>query len=159
MKILQNEMDTLNLVEEIVKKEGIDCDFWRGLSYGAPLIALSTYTAELCNPDVALDQSCADFFKSNYDEFVADGGVVDGIVNAFTDPEDAAKVLYPPPSLSLFSLSFLSFFFHLNTQSRHNRPRKAHKLEKRRCRALFNCPFPWVSNFFFPSFHYLNISP
>ena len=35
MKILQNEMDTLNLVEEIVKKEGIDCDFWRGLSYGA----------------------------------------------------------------------------------------------------------------------------
>ncbi|KAL1700072.1 FAD dependent oxidoreductase-domain-containing protein [Schizophyllum commune] len=74
MKILQNEMDTLNLVEEIVKKEGIDCDFWRGLSY-----------------DVALDQSCADFFKSNYDEFIADGGVVDGIVNAFTDPEDAAK--------------------------------------------------------------------
>ena len=35
MNILQNEMDTLNLVEEIVKKEGIDCDFWRGLSYGA----------------------------------------------------------------------------------------------------------------------------
>ena len=62
-----------------------------------PLIA---YDANLYTPDVALDQSCADFFKSNYDEFVADGGVVDGIVQAFTDPEDAAKVLYSAPSLS-----------------------------------------------------------
>lgn len=55
-----------------------------------------TYDANLYTQDVALDQSCADFFKSNYDEFIADGGVVDGIVQAFTDPEDASKVLVPP---------------------------------------------------------------
>ncbi|KAJ7875550.1 hypothetical protein B0H14DRAFT_3437105 [Mycena olivaceomarginata] len=33
LKVIQNEMDTLNLVEEIVVKEGIDCDFWRGFTY------------------------------------------------------------------------------------------------------------------------------
>ncbi|KAF7334772.1 Fad dependent oxidoreductase [Mycena sanguinolenta] len=33
-KIIQNEMDTLNLTEEIIAKEGIDCDFWRAFTYG-----------------------------------------------------------------------------------------------------------------------------
>jgi hypothetical protein len=53
LKIIQNEMvrilyivwiggdltcderTPLNLVEEIIAKEGIDCDFWRGFTYGA----------------------------------------------------------------------------------------------------------------------------
>lgn len=28
--VMQNERDNLDLVEEIVKKEGLDVDFWRG---------------------------------------------------------------------------------------------------------------------------------
>ncbi|KAJ7354380.1 FAD dependent oxidoreductase [Mycena albidolilacea] len=43
LKIIQNEMDTLNLVEEIIAKEGIDCDFWRAFSYGAPPQTLSPH--------------------------------------------------------------------------------------------------------------------
>jgi hypothetical protein len=30
LHVLENEYDTLNLVEEIVNKEGLDVDFWRG---------------------------------------------------------------------------------------------------------------------------------
>ncbi|KAF7334811.1 Fad dependent oxidoreductase [Mycena sanguinolenta] len=36
-KIVQNAMDALNLTEEIIAKEGIDCDFWRGLASGTSL--------------------------------------------------------------------------------------------------------------------------
>ena len=30
LKIIENEAETLDLVDEIVRQEGIDCDFWRG---------------------------------------------------------------------------------------------------------------------------------
>ncbi|EIM91354.1 FAD dependent oxidoreductase [Stereum hirsutum FP-91666 SS1] len=73
LKILQNEMDTLNLVTEIVKKENVDCDFWRGMSY-----------------DVAMDQSCADNFHAAFEEFKADGGKVEGVVEWVSDA-DLAK--------------------------------------------------------------------
>ncbi|VDB87418.1 unnamed protein product [Peniophora sp. CBMAI 1063] len=74
IKILQNEMDTLNLVTEIIEKEGIDCDFWRGKTF-----------------DVAMDKDAADFFKTSYDEFIADGGKVDGIVEWIGDAAEAEK--------------------------------------------------------------------
>ncbi|KAJ7762589.1 FAD dependent oxidoreductase [Mycena metata] len=73
LKIIQNEMDTLELVTEIIKKEGVNCDFWRGFSY-----------------DVAMDQNVADSIAASYKEFVADGGPVSGIVESILDP-DAAK--------------------------------------------------------------------
>ncbi|KAK1230922.1 hypothetical protein PQX77_005953 [Marasmius sp. AFHP31] len=73
-KILQNEMDTLNLVTEVIEKEGIDCDFWRGLSF-----------------DVAMDERAVEFFKSNYEAFRADGGVTDGIVEWIGDAVEAKK--------------------------------------------------------------------
>ncbi|KIY72603.1 FAD dependent oxidoreductase [Cylindrobasidium torrendii FP15055 ss-10] len=76
MKILQNEMDTLNLVTEIIDKEGLRdvCDFWRGLSF-----------------DVAMDQECKDFFYNSYKEFIADGGKVEGIVEWIEDAAEAEK--------------------------------------------------------------------
>ncbi|KAF7376751.1 Fad dependent oxidoreductase [Mycena sanguinolenta] len=88
-KIIQNEMDTLNLTEEIIAKEGIDCDFWR---------------------DVAMDQRIADALAASYAEFAADGGPVEGIVMPILDPAQAreetrcpsATVAYKSPSSSLF---------------------------------------------------------
>ncbi|KAF9025723.1 DAO-domain-containing protein [Hymenopellis radicata] len=74
LKILQNEMDTLNLVTEIIEKEGIDCDFWRGLSF-----------------DVAMDKECADFFYASFKNFQADGGKTDGIVEWIGNAEEAQK--------------------------------------------------------------------
>ncbi|ESK90553.1 fad dependent oxidoreductase [Moniliophthora roreri MCA 2997] len=82
MKILQNEMDTLNLVTEVIEKEGIDCDFWRGRSF-----------------DVAMDKECADFFESNFEEFQADGGVTEGIVEWISDAEEAKKRTRTPSAL------------------------------------------------------------
>ncbi|KAJ7875548.1 hypothetical protein B0H14DRAFT_3106577 [Mycena olivaceomarginata] len=63
LKVIQNEMDTLNLVEEIIAKEGIDCDFWRGFNYG-----------------LAMDQPTADSLAASYANFIADGGPVEGIL-------------------------------------------------------------------------------
>ncbi|KAK7029525.1 hypothetical protein VNI00_014402, partial [Paramarasmius palmivorus] len=82
MKILQNEMDTLNLVAEVIEKERIDCDFWRGTSF-----------------DVAMDEECAEFFESNYKEFQADGGVTEGIVEWIGDAEEAKKRTRTPAAL------------------------------------------------------------
>ncbi|KAJ7057680.1 FAD dependent oxidoreductase-domain-containing protein [Mycena amicta] len=74
LKVIQNEMDTLILLEEIIKKEGIDCDFWRGFSY-----------------DVPMDEKGATFLSSAYDEFAADGGPVDGVITRILDPTEARK--------------------------------------------------------------------
>ncbi|KAJ7238524.1 FAD dependent oxidoreductase [Mycena haematopus] len=97
LKIIQNEMDTLNLIEEIVAKEGIDCDFWRGFTY-----------------DVAMDQPVADALAASYAEFTADGGPVEGIVTPILDPAQAreetrcaATVAYKSPSGSLFPRKFV----------------------------------------------------
>ncbi|KAJ7354422.1 FAD dependent oxidoreductase [Mycena albidolilacea] len=93
LKVIQNEMDTLNLMEEIIAKEGIDCDFWRGFTY-----------------DVAMDQSAADSLAASYADFIADGGPVEGIVTPILDPAEAreatrcpaATAAYKSPAGSLF---------------------------------------------------------
>ncbi|KAJ7875552.1 FAD dependent oxidoreductase [Mycena olivaceomarginata] len=93
LKVIQNEMDTLNLVEEIIAKEGIDCDFWRGFTY-----------------DVAMDQPAADSLAASYADFIADGGPVEGIVTPILDPAEAreatrcpaATAAYKSPAGSLF---------------------------------------------------------
>ena len=39
-----------------------------------------------------MDKEAADFFKTSYDEFIADGGKVDGIVEWIGDAAEASKV-------------------------------------------------------------------
>ncbi|KAJ7613167.1 FAD dependent oxidoreductase [Roridomyces roridus] len=73
-KIIRNEFDTLDLVTEIIEKEGVDCDFWRGFSYA-----------------VATDQPSADTLAVLYQEFVNDGGNVEGIVEQILGPEAARR--------------------------------------------------------------------
>ncbi|KAK7452688.1 hypothetical protein VKT23_012089 [Stygiomarasmius scandens] len=86
LKILQNEMDTLNLLNEVIDKEGIDCDFWRGRSF-----------------DIAMDKECADFFHESLQEFIADGGPTEGIVEWIGDAEEAKKVrILEYPTLPTF---------------------------------------------------------
>ncbi|KAJ7812395.1 FAD dependent oxidoreductase [Mycena olivaceomarginata] len=74
LKVIQNEMDTLNLIEEIIAKEGIDCDFWRGFTY-----------------DIAMDQPAADSLAASYAEFAADGGPVEDIVTPILNPMQARE--------------------------------------------------------------------
>ncbi|KAK7452687.1 hypothetical protein VKT23_012088 [Stygiomarasmius scandens] len=83
LKILQNEMDTLNLLNEVIDKEGIDCDFWRGLSF-----------------DIAMDKECADFFHKSLQEFIADGGPTEGIVEWIGDAEEAKKRTRTPKAFA-----------------------------------------------------------
>ncbi|KAJ7140904.1 FAD dependent oxidoreductase [Mycena epipterygia] len=75
LKIIRNEMDTLELMAEVIEKEGIDCDFWRGFSY-----------------DVPMDQPVADHLATCYQEFVADGGAVEGVVEQILDGDEARRV-------------------------------------------------------------------
>lgn len=42
--------------------------------------------------DVAMDEECADSFRSAYETTKADGGKVDGVVEWIDDPEEAKKV-------------------------------------------------------------------
>ncbi|KAJ7878012.1 FAD dependent oxidoreductase [Mycena olivaceomarginata] len=85
LKVIQNEMDTLNLVEEIIAKEGIDCDFWRGFNYG-----------------VAMDQSAADSLAASYADFIADGGPVEGIVTPILDPAEAREATRCPAAAAAY---------------------------------------------------------
>lgn len=62
MKILKNEMDTLDLVEKLVSDENIDCDFWRGRSF-----------------DAMMTDDCKADFRGSYDAFVRDGGNADQV--------------------------------------------------------------------------------
>ncbi|KAF9075356.1 FAD dependent oxidoreductase [Rhodocollybia butyracea] len=75
LKIIQQEMDTLNLTIDLIEKEGIDCDLWKGNSL-----------------DIALDEPCAEKRRKSYHEFVADGGKVEGIVKLITDSSEAKRV-------------------------------------------------------------------
>jgi len=45
----------------------------------------------LLSPDVALNQSCADDFRAALQEFDADGGEVDGIIEWISDPQEARR--------------------------------------------------------------------
>lgn len=45
--------------------------------------------------DVAMDEACATAFHAAYEEFKADGGKVDGIVEWIADADEAKKVRHP----------------------------------------------------------------
>jgi len=114
MKILQNEKvrdllsflgsdsernflwlkETLALLAQVVEEEKIDCDLWRGHSFGPWDIGYSiqfTPLEPLLPPDVALNQPCADSFRAALQEFAADGGEVDGIIEWISDPQEAKR--------------------------------------------------------------------
>ncbi|KAF9653039.1 FAD dependent oxidoreductase [Thelephora ganbajun] len=74
MKILQNEKETLALLTQVIEEEKIDCDLWRGHSF-----------------DVALNQQCADGLHAALQEFAADGGEVDGVIEWISDPQEAKR--------------------------------------------------------------------
>ncbi|KAJ7476754.1 FAD dependent oxidoreductase-domain-containing protein [Mycena latifolia] len=117
LKIIQNEMvlcslrpilqqliwgfreDTLNLVGEIIEKEGIECDFWRGFSYEVPM-----------------DQAGADYLAASYQAFVADGGPVEGIVEQILDQDQArraATAAYRFPAGSLWPYKLVAYLLTL----------------------------------------------
>ncbi|KAK7060512.1 hypothetical protein VNI00_001277 [Paramarasmius palmivorus] len=81
-KILQNEMDTLNLLTELVEKEGIDCDFWKRQSF-----------------DIAVSDEGADLLKRAYDEYKLDGGKMDGVVELIADADEAKKRTRTPTAV------------------------------------------------------------
>jgi glycine/D-amino acid oxidase-like deaminating enzyme len=81
---------------EIIQKEGIDCDFWRGFTYGTSLQRLPTKSVNI-SLDVAMDQPLADDLAALYKEFVDDGGPVDGIVERILD-RDQARIATRCPS-------------------------------------------------------------
>ncbi|KAF9792338.1 FAD dependent oxidoreductase [Thelephora terrestris] len=74
MKILQNEKETLALLTRVVEDEKIDCDLWRGRAF-----------------DVALNEACAEDFHAALQEFAADGGEVDGIIEWISSPQEAKR--------------------------------------------------------------------
>ncbi|KAJ7860342.1 FAD dependent oxidoreductase [Mycena leptocephala] len=86
LKIIQNEKDTLELMTEIIAKEGIDCDFWRGFTYDV----------------VISDQTVADDLAAAYQEFVDDGGPVEGIIERILDPEEARKATRCPSAVAAY---------------------------------------------------------
>ncbi|KAJ7793680.1 FAD dependent oxidoreductase [Mycena olivaceomarginata] len=106
LKIIQNEMDTLNLVEEIIAKEGIDCDFWRGFTY-----------------DIAMDQPAADSLAASYAEFAADGGPVEDIVTPILDPTQARETTRCQAALAAYKYPAGALFprklkYGMNLQTR-----------------------------------------
>ncbi|KAJ7678733.1 FAD dependent oxidoreductase-domain-containing protein [Mycena rosella] len=104
LKIVQNEKDTLNLMTEVIEKEGIDCDFWRGFTW-----------------DVAMDETLADDLAASYQEFADDGGPVEGIIERILDPEKArratrcpsATAAYKSPAGSLWPQKLVSHLLKL----------------------------------------------
>lgn len=52
------------------------------------------------NADVAMDQSCADYWYKSFEDFKADGGKVDGIVEWISDPDAAKQVSLVLPRIS-----------------------------------------------------------
>lgn len=66
--------DNFNLTIDLIEKEGIDCDLWKGKSL-----------------DVILDELSAELRLKSYEEFKADGGPVEGIVELITDTVEAKR--------------------------------------------------------------------
>ena len=114
MKILQNEKacshlplagsdnernflrlkETLALLAQVVEEEKIDCDLWRGRAFGSQDVGYGIQFAlftSLSSPDVVLNQPCADDFRAALQEFAADGGEVDGIVEWISNPQEAKR--------------------------------------------------------------------
>jgi len=71
--------------------------------------------------DVALNQPCADDFHAALEEFAADGGEVDGIIEWISDPEEAkrrTRCLYAHaaaayPAASFWPYKFVAPLLHL----------------------------------------------
>ncbi|KAJ7786687.1 hypothetical protein B0H14DRAFT_3506644 [Mycena olivaceomarginata] len=95
LKVIQNEMDMLNLMEEIIAKEGIDCDFWRGFTYAV---------------HIAMDQPAADSLAASCADFVADGGPVEGLVTPILDSVEARKTTRCPAATAAYKSPAGSLF-------------------------------------------------
>jgi glycine/D-amino acid oxidase-like deaminating enzyme len=88
---------------EIIAKEGIDCDFWRGFTYGSPPCPYSPLLILITTPDVVIsDQTVADDLAAAYQEFVDDGGPVEGIIERILDPEEARKATRCPSAVAAY---------------------------------------------------------
>ncbi|KAF5344677.1 hypothetical protein D9757_014144 [Collybiopsis confluens] len=113
MKIINLDMENLHLMEDLIKKEKVDCDFWIGETY------------ETC-----LDQEAADIKLESYEEYKADGGPLEGVVELITDSEEAkrgnatnmksqltrmrkAVITASSPAASLFPYKLVSHLLHL----------------------------------------------
>ncbi|KAF8526631.1 FAD dependent oxidoreductase [Hysterangium stoloniferum] len=94
-KILANEMDTLNLTQEIIEKENIDCDFWRGYSL-----------------DVAMTQNSADTWAATLAEYIADGANVEGVVEQISDPTKAQEISRCPLAHAIYRFPAASLWPH-----------------------------------------------
>ncbi|KAE9397072.1 FAD dependent oxidoreductase [Gymnopus androsaceus JB14] len=70
----RHPQDNFNLTMDLIEKEDIECDFWKGDTL-----------------DTALDKSSAELRRKSYEEFKADGGPVDSIV-MITDSDEAKRI-------------------------------------------------------------------
>ena len=86
--------ETLALLTQVVEEEKIDCDLWRGHSFGSqdiePPVSFTLLTP-FSTLELALNQSCADDLHAAIQEFSADGGEVDGIIEWIPDPQEAKR--------------------------------------------------------------------
>jgi len=75
LKILENEMDTFNLLSAVIDKEGLaeKCDYWKG-SVSPILIVIQADRGAGLTYDVALDKGCAQGFRESLAAFTEDGG-------------------------------------------------------------------------------------
>ena len=97
-KVLQNELDTLAYTQEIIEKEGIDCDLWLG---------------ETC--DVFMNQKVKDQSRSSYDAYKAYGKLDEDKVTWVEDPLEAQSIsrvkhcfgLAKWPAASFYPLKFV----------------------------------------------------
>ncbi|KAF7376798.1 FAD dependent oxidoreductase [Mycena sanguinolenta] len=93
-------------MEEIIAKEGIDCDFWRGFTYG---MSLPTFFCPLpvtdTIQDVAMGQPIADALATSYAEFAADVGPVEGIMMPILDPAQAREEIRCPATTVVYKSS------------------------------------------------------
>ncbi|KIK54850.1 hypothetical protein GYMLUDRAFT_231584 [Collybiopsis luxurians FD-317 M1] len=104
LKIIAHDMENLHLMEHLIKEEEIDCDFWLGESF-----------------DTCLDQEAATNRLKSYEEFKADGGPLDGIVELIMDSEKAkqltrmreAVITASFPAASLFPYKLVSHLLQI----------------------------------------------
>lgn len=88
MRLIDLELETLNLLDDIIEKEKIECDFWKGEGM-----------------DVFMSQSIATEARQALEEYERDGGT---IKNAWLgDKAEAEKVVY---------LKAIAFLLVINTE-------------------------------------------
>ena len=83
----------MNLTQEIIEKEGLDCDFWRGHSFGESFrYSLTLVVSETLFPDVAMTQACAYSWAAIIQEYIADGADLRGTIEFINNPKRAKEV-------------------------------------------------------------------